>query len=135
PRVGRVRRRVRRARGDRARDARRGRRVAGDDDRRAVRVPRRADRPPRRSVRIAFVSQPWARALPPSESVAIWSREVGRRLAAAGDEVTIWSRFAHAERDDGVEYRTVDAPWDWRLLRLRPSFHSPRYHGLYYRGI
>lgn len=32
-------------------------------------------------MRIAFVSQPWDRGFPPSESIAIISYEIARRLA------------------------------------------------------
>jgi spore coat protein SA len=80
---------------------------------------------------IAFVSQPWARALPPSESVAIWTREVARRLACEVDVVVYargGSRGVQVEREDGVEYRLVPAELDWRamkaaapLRRLRPA--------------
>jgi glycosyltransferase involved in cell wall biosynthesis len=87
-------------------------------------------------VRIAFLSQPWARALPPSESVAIWTHEVARRLAAQHD-VSVWAR-RHAgdepvRKDAGVEYRTVAGRGDYRLLRtLKPAFSSGLYHPVYH---
>jgi spore coat protein SA len=100
-------------------------------------------------VKIAFVSQPWAAALPPSESVSIWNREVARRLG--GDhEVVIYGRGAErgveVEEIDGVEYRRVAAELDWRLLKAtrpltrlrsagRPMFASYLFHSAYLAAV
>lgn len=88
------------------------------------------------------MTQPWAVALPPSESVAIWTHEVGRRLAARGHDVVVYANgHGASETDlhaDGVEYRLLPTVLDWRLLKLleplarrrgsnRPAFASRLY--------
>src|SRR4051812_22257954 len=98
-------------------------------------------------MRIAYLTQPWAAAIPPSESIAIWTQEVARRLAGQ-HEVQIWSRFRGETpmQVDGVEYRFVDARGDFRLERAlrradrlrpagRPLFASPAYHGSYHLAL
>jgi spore coat protein SA len=97
-------------------------------------------------VRIAFLTHPWASAIPPSESVAIWTQEVAKRLAAE-HEVVVWSRRLDPERAplrlDGVDYRFVRGRGDYRLEhtlrhfdRLRPAerplFASPAYQASYH---
>ncbi len=101
-------------------------------------------------MRIAFLTQPWAQALPPSESVAIWTQELATRLAAAGHEVSVWSRdregSGQLRREDGVAYRFVRGRGDHRLERAlrrldrarpvrRPLFASPSYHGIYHAEV
>jgi spore coat protein SA len=94
-------------------------------------------------VRIAYLSQPWARLLPPSESVAIWTLAVGRRLAAR-HEVAVLARGRGSERRQGVTHVGLEAERDWRRMRLLeptgrgwprrlPLFASPLYHPLYWR--
>jgi spore coat protein SA len=99
-------------------------------------------------MRIAFLTQPWATAVPPSESVAIWTQEVARRLAADHD-VRIWSRGpsdAPPLRLDGVEYRFVRGRGDYRLERAlrrfdrfrpveRPAFASPAFQASYHAEL
>jgi glycosyltransferase involved in cell wall biosynthesis len=99
-------------------------------------------------MRIAFLTQPWATAIPPSESVAIWTQEVARRLADDHD-VLIWSRGpprAEPLRRDGVEYRFVHGRGDYRLERAlrrfdrlrpagRPAFASPAFQVSYHLGL
>ena len=99
---------------------------------------------------VAFVTQPWARALPPSESVAIWTEAVATRLASRGHEVRIWSRDREGTGEplavDGVQYRYVRARGDDRLElalrrldRLRPPrrplFATSSYHGVYHAEL
>ena len=61
-------------------------------------------------------------ALPPSESVAIGTREVARRLRAEARGPSS-SRAARADgvevehQDGGVEYRLVPAELDWRAMK------------------
>lgn len=72
-------------------------------------------------MKVAYVSQPWAVAWPPSESIAIYNWEVGRRLAAAGDEVGIVGPRLGEQRDgeaEGVALRYLEIDRDWRLRRL-----------------
>ena len=98
---------------------------------------------------IAFVAQPWARMLPPSESVAIGTREVARRLAGEA-HVVVYARGAGQEveihREDGVEFRLVPAELDWRLMKAatpfrllctarRPFFASRLFHPVYFREV
>jgi glycosyltransferase involved in cell wall biosynthesis len=98
---------------------------------------------------IAFVSQPWARALPPSESVAIWTREVARRLAGEVD-VVVYARgvrrAVEVERAQGVEYRLVAAELDWRFMKAvaplrrvrparRPFFAGYLFHPAYLAAV
>ncbi|HEX3239245.1 MAG TPA: glycosyltransferase family 4 protein [Solirubrobacterales bacterium] len=67
------------------------------------------------------MSQPWARAQPPSESIAIYNWEVGRRLAAAGEEVEIVGPLLGDAADgevEGVSLRYLGIDGDWRLRRL-----------------
>ena len=98
-------------------------------------------------MKVAFVSQPWASVRPPSESLAIWTVEVARRLASEC-EITVYARGDPADSgpDDGVDYRFVRATNDWRLLgvleptrrrwpRRRPLFTSPLYHASYWRTV
>jgi glycosyltransferase involved in cell wall biosynthesis len=100
-------------------------------------------------MRIAFITHPWASAIPPSESVAIWTQEIAKRLATE-HEVTIWSRSRDVERpplrEDGVEYRFVRGRGDFRLERAlrrfdrlrpasRPLFASPLYQASYHLDL
>lgn len=94
-------------------------------------------------MRIALVSQPWARAWPPSDSIAIWNLEVGRRLQEAGHEVAIWAPALDAGPQAGpVPVHHVEIANDWRaqkllaplaprLPRRRPLFASPVFHAEY----
>jgi len=97
----------------------------------------------------AFVSQPWAALLPPSESVAIGTREVARRLATEA-RVVVYARGAgkdvQVEHQDGVEFRLVPAESDWRAMkaatparwlatRRRPFFAGPFFHPVYFRAV
>jgi spore coat protein SA len=95
-------------------------------------------------VRVAIISQPWASVLPPSESVAIWSVEVGSRLARS-DEVLLLSRYGDPVEQHGFRHVPVAAEHDWRVVKLleassrlrprgRPAFASTLYHGGYFRG-
>lgn len=95
-------------------------------------------------MKVAIVSQPWAAVLPPSESTAIWTNEVARRLAPR-DEVLVLSRSGGPLDRDGVRYCPVPAEADWRELRLmeaaarlrprrRPVFSSNMYHRRYFGG-
>ena len=71
--------------------------------------------------RLALVEQPWARAVPPSESVAIWILEVGRRLAREHDVWVYGSRGGGdqpLERHHGATFRLFSALGDWRLQRM-----------------
>lgn len=98
-------------------------------------------------MRVAFVSQPWATPIPPSESIAIWINEVAHRLAAS-PEVSAVRVYAVGGNDpprpaahDGVEYRYVRQTHPWlrakarelagRLRRSRRPFFASR---LYHRG-
>jgi glycosyltransferase involved in cell wall biosynthesis len=94
-------------------------------------------------VRIAFLTQPWATALPPSESVAIWTEAIATRLAADHD-VVIWSRDREGNAAplqlNGIEYRFVRGRGDFRLERalrpfdrLRPA-RRPLFASLLYRA-
>ena len=98
-------------------------------------------------MRVAIVSQPWATVRPPSESVAIWTNEIARRLAA-DCEVSVYARGDPAgDADvDGVSYRYIRAERDWRIIRLlqpmwrardtrKPLFASPLYHRGYWRSV
>ena len=98
---------------------------------------------------IAFVNQPWARAAPPSESIAILVEQLATRLAAADDvrRVRVYSRREPAEPPrevDGVEHRFVAAVNDWRLLKVlnrmprratRPAFTSRLYYPDFVRRV
>ena len=95
-------------------------------------------------MRLAIISQPWASVVPPSESVAIWSAEMGTRLART-DDVLIVSRYGDELRRDGFRPARVEANGDWRVLRVleaastlrprrRPVFWSNLYHRGYFRG-
>jgi glycosyltransferase involved in cell wall biosynthesis len=98
---------------------------------------------------IAFVAQPWARILPPSESVALATREVARRVAREFP-VVVYARGAgetvEVERQDGVEYRLVPAELDWRAMKAatpvrlltttrRPFFAGRFFHPVYFRAV
>jgi glycosyltransferase involved in cell wall biosynthesis len=98
---------------------------------------------------IAFVAQPWARMLPPSESVAIGTREVARRVARELP-VVVYTRgtgkTVEIEHDEGVEYRLVPAELDWRAMKAatplrwlstdtRPFFASRLFHPVYFREV
>jgi glycosyltransferase involved in cell wall biosynthesis len=95
--------------------------------------------------RVGFVSQPWASVEPPSESVAIWTREVARRLPPATRPLVYARHLEGASEADGVGLRPLGAESDWRLLRLleptarlrprrRPLFASRAYHRGYWRA-
>ena len=97
---------------------------------------------------IAFVSQPWNRIRPPVESgsIAIWTYQVARRLAAS-HRVTVYARgrgrFSTAEqRHEGVAYRYVPTFLDHATEKVheaafrerdprRPRFASLGYHAGY----
>jgi len=74
-------------------------------------------------MKIAFISQPWNKMIPPVEagSVAIWTYEVARRLAASHDVVVYgkasW-RQQRVRHHEGIEYRYVWTGADARLLRM-----------------
>ena len=97
----------------------------------------------------AFVSQPWAALIPPSESVAIGTREVARRLATEA-RVVVYARGGdhdvRVEHEDGVEFRLVPAELDWRAMkaasparwlatRRRPFFAGRFFHPVYFRAV
>ena len=95
-------------------------------------------------MKVAIVSQPWAAVLPPSESLAIWTNEVGRRLAPR-DDVVVLSRGAGPVERDGMCYLPVPSEADWRELKVleaaarlrprrRPVFSSGLYHRRYFNG-
>jgi glycosyltransferase involved in cell wall biosynthesis len=95
-------------------------------------------------LKVAIVSQPWAAVLPPSESTAIWTNGVGRRLAPR-DDVLVVSRSGGPLDRDGVRYLPVPSEADWRELKVmeatarlrprrRPVFSSRRYHRRYFGG-
>ena len=95
-------------------------------------------------MKVAIASQPWASVLPPSESLAIWTNEVGRRLARDNEVIAISRAGGPAERD-GVRYLPVPSEADWRELKLleaaarvrprrRPVFSSGLYHRRYFAG-
>jgi hypothetical protein len=44
-------------------------------------------------MKLAFISQPWATALPPSESIVIGTKAIAERLVGE-HEPTIWARAA-----------------------------------------
>jgi glycosyltransferase involved in cell wall biosynthesis len=98
---------------------------------------------------VAFVEQPWARALPPSESVALGIREVARRVAR-GARVVVFARGGvdgvETREEDGVEYRLVPAELDWRAMKAltpvrwlatthRPFFATRFFHPVYFRAV
>jgi glycosyltransferase involved in cell wall biosynthesis len=98
---------------------------------------------------IAFVAQPWARMLPPSESVALGTREVAQRVARELRAV-VYTRGAgksvDVERAGGVEYRFVPAELDWRAMKAatplrllatarRPFFAGPFFHPVYFHAV
>jgi hypothetical protein len=68
-------------------------------------------------VKIGVISQPWARVLPPSESLAICTNEVGRRLRDRA-ELVVLSRGTGPVQRDGVRYLPVESEADWRELKL-----------------
>jgi hypothetical protein len=90
-------------------------------------------------VRIHFLSQPWASALPPSESVATWTQQVVRRLGPEHDAHVWGHRYGEepaVARDHGVDYHFVVGNGDYRLgqlpnasVRFRPS-RKPLRRGL-----
>ena len=99
-------------------------------------------------MRVAFVSQPWAGALPPSESIAIWNQSIARLLAAGGEHPRIYAsaavRAPGRQLDEGVDYRFISATPDWRALRVlehmpcrrrQPLFASRLYFAAYARRI
>lgn len=85
---------------------------------------------------IAFVSQPWEGALPPSSSIPIWTYQVARRLARSHDVLVYARRNKDQDRvmlDAGVRYmltrRTID---DYMLRVLNPlAKYFPARHPLY----
>jgi spore coat protein SA len=98
---------------------------------------------------VAFVEQPWAAALPPSESVAIGIREVARRIARQGPRAVVIARGGadgvETREDDGVEYRLVPAELDWRAMKAaspvrwlsparRPFFSTRFFHPVYFHA-
>ena len=100
-------------------------------------------------MKLGFVTQPWALALPPSESIAIGTRAIAERLADE-HEPLIWSPPppGGSERGssvNGVEYRFVSGRGDYRLARVterlplfserRPLFSSPLYHPSYHLQV
>jgi hypothetical protein len=98
-------------------------------------------------LRIANVSQPWTQARPPSESVAIVTEAMARRLAGRHD-IVIYSKGNESgvESHDGTTYRLLRGRGDHRIaqaLKLRPSwrsrrypdFASPFYHLGYHRDV
>ena len=104
-------------------------------------------------MKIAFVSQPWNRIKPPVESgsIAIWTYQVARRLAASS-EVAVYSlggrRLASSAREhQGVTYRYMPRlPDQWadraheklygRLRSNRvPRFASSLYHAGYILAV
>ena len=71
-------------------------------------------------MKLAFVTQPWATAVPPSESIAIGTQAIAERLADEHEPV-IWSRRPEGSDGSprsqrGVEYRFVSGRGDYRLL-------------------
>jgi glycosyltransferase involved in cell wall biosynthesis len=100
-------------------------------------------------VRIHFLTQPWASALPPSESIATWTKQIATRLAS-DHETTVWGhRYRHEpdhRREQGVDYRFVVGNGDYRVARLiapfarfrpprKPEFSSPLYYPAYHLAI
>ena len=75
-------------------------------------------------MRIGFLSQPAHTVLPPAGSLEIWTREVARRLAERGHDVSIYGTRVRGQPDqvsDGIAYRFVDHDIDARLARgIRP---------------
>lgn len=103
-------------------------------------------------MRIAFVSQPWNTLRPPAQagSLAIWTYQVARRLAARA-EVIVYSAVgkrgeAEEQMSEGVRYRWVPVGFDRQgaaLLRTfsrvglatRPYFWSNSFYARYWRHI
>jgi glycosyltransferase involved in cell wall biosynthesis len=97
-------------------------------------------------VKLGFVTQPWAVALPPSESVAVGTKAIAEGLADEHEPV-VWSppppgAGAGEARLNGVEYRFVRGRGDYRALRLleraaplfptrRPPFTSQLHYPSY----
>ena len=82
-------------------------------------------------MKIAFVSQPWNRIKPPVESgsIAIWTYQVGLRLAAASHDVTVYAlgtrRLAGGTRQhEGVTYRYIPALVDRWLDRAHEKLYA-----------
>ena len=102
-------------------------------------------------VRLAFVNQPWNQAVPPvdSGSVAIWTYQVARSLAADADLAVVSRRVPGVQTmitHDGVCYRRVPSrPEPFgpvaRLRRLfvndsvLPRFATPNYYAAYFRRV
>ncbi len=88
-------------------------------------------------MKIAFVNQPWNPVLPPVEegSIAIWTYEVGRRLARDHQVILYSMRTpgqASRESVDGIEYRRFSVRLDrWfermgKRWRAQSARFSPR---------
>jgi len=98
-----------------------------------------------KTMKIAFISQPWEGALPPSSAIPIWTYQVARRLAKSHD-VLVYARRGKTqhphEYDEGVHYvlsrRTLDG-WTLKVLYplgrffpdKRPLFASLPYYFFY----
>ena len=98
---------------------------------------------------VHFLTQPWASALPPSESIATWTQQVARRFSAE-HEVVVWGHRARSEppvvHDCGVEYRFVVGNGDYRFGQIlnrittkptvrKPLFASSLYYPFYHLAI
>lgn len=72
-------------------------------------------------MRIAFVSQPWDRGFPPSDSLSVISYEIARRLAdlPAAHEVIVYARGeSRDERHDDITYRYLPSIVTLRAVEL-----------------
>ena len=100
-------------------------------------------------MKLGFVTQPWAIALPPSESIAIGTKAIAERLAD-GHQPLIWSPPPPGASEgrccaDGVEYRFVSGRGDYRIQRIlerlplfgerRPLFSSALYYPSYHLQV
>lgn len=80
-------------------------------------------------MRIAFVNQPWNPVFPPVESgsIAIWTYEVGRRLAR-DHQVILYSMRAPGQPArqsiDGIEYRRFPVRLDRWLERMQKRWRA-----------
>lgn len=100
-------------------------------------------------MKIAFVTQPSHSVLPPAGSLEIWTREVGKRLAARGHDVVVYASATEGVDSgvhDGIEFRLVDHDLDRALARLlrplyrvlparRPFFSSRLYPLTYWTRV
>jgi len=98
-------------------------------------------------LRVANVAQPWARVLPPSESLAITAQSCAVRLARRHD-MLVYQKGpdARLEQADGVVYRSLRGRGDYRYgqvlgvrprawRRRTPDFASPLYHLGYHLDV